>query len=266
MINQNLKLKKKIAIFDLTDCEGCQVELISLGRQILNLLPYIEIVNWRLAQDRKDDGPYDITLVEGSPITQDEIDLLKEIRAQSKMLIALGTCATLGGAPAIMEKEKREFWYKKIYGENYKPIGIDAAPLSAYVKVDVSICGCPINGEETLKILMDLLNGKQWRGRGYSVCFECKKAENLCLLVAKKPCLGPVIQGGCAAICVSGNSSCYGCFGLRREANIEGMMEILKEFCPPEQIEQYFSMFLKRTEAYKGLCKKFSSEQTKKIC
>ncbi len=268
MKNKNIKKiikKKKLAIFDFTDCEGCQIELISLGKQLLNLLPYIEIVNWRLGQDRKDDGPYDVALVEGCPIQQEEIDWLKDIREKSKVLISLGTCATTGGVPAIMDKEKRAYWYKKIYGEKYKPRGIDATPLSAHVKIDVLICGCPINGAETAHILMDLLNGKAWRGRGYSVCFECKKAQNPCLLVNKEPCLGPITQGGCGAICISGDSSCYGCFGIRKDANIDEMINILKEFCDDEQIEQYFSMFLKRTEAYQKAILKVKKSEKKKI-
>ena len=99
--------KPKVAIFDFTDCEGCEVALISLQNKLLELVGEIEIVNWRLAQKRADEGPYDVVLIEGTPVTQHEIDTLKFLRKQTKFLIGLGSCATLGGIPGIIDKEAR---------------------------------------------------------------------------------------------------------------------------------------------------------------
>lgn len=94
--------KPKIAIYDFTDCEGCEVKLVSLREKLLLLEKKIDIVNWRLGQEYFEPGPYDITIIEGTPITQHEINLLKELRENSKVLVALGACAALGGIPAIM--------------------------------------------------------------------------------------------------------------------------------------------------------------------
>src|SRR4030043_1265446 len=155
-----MKNKPKIAIFDFTDCEGCEVALVSLGEKLVEIATETEIVNWRLAQKKADDGPYDIVIVEGTPITQHEIDTLKFLREQTKLLVGLGSCATLAGIPGIIDKESRSFWYKKIYGEKYKPRGIDALPLTAYVQVDYLIHGCTVDKKEVVRATTEALGGK----------------------------------------------------------------------------------------------------------
>ncbi|MAF20432.1 MAG: cytochrome B [Parcubacteria group bacterium] len=236
----------KVAIYDFTDCEGCEVKLVSIREKLLILEKRIDIVNWRLGQEDNKPGPFDLTIIEGTPITQHEVDLLKKLRQDSKVLIALGACATLGGIPAILDKKERAKWYKKIYGEEYKPRGIDALPLSAYVKVDFLIHGCPIDENELIRIFQELLAGKTPAYRGYSVCFECKQANNPCRIINGQPCLGPITQGGCGSICIKGGSPCYGCFGLRQEANVKGLVEVLQGLTDKKEIERYFTMFLSR--------------------
>lgn len=248
-------MKPKVAIYDLTDCEGCEVKIVSLREKLLVLEKRVDIVNWRLGQERKEDGPFDITLIEGAPITQEEVDLIKSLREKSKFLIGLGSCATLGGIPAIMEKKERKKWYKKIYGEKYKPRGIDALPLSAYITVDFLIHGCPIEEKELIRVVEELLSGKKPSYRGYSVCFECKQAGNSCRLIDGKSCLGPIIQGGCNAVCISGGSPCYGCFGLREDANVNALLKILNNITDKKEIERYFSMFLNKSAIRKPTSK-----------
>ncbi len=239
-------MKPKIAIYDFTDCEGCQVELVGLREKLLALEKRVHIINWRLGQENNQPGPFDITIIEGTPITGHEVSLLKKLRKTSKMIIGLGTCATLGGIPAILDKKERKKWYKKIYGSEYRPRGIDALPLSAYVKVDFLVHGCPVNGEEVLRVMEDLLAGKMPKYRSYSVCLECKMAGNRCRLIEGKPCLGPITQGGCGAICISGGSPCYGCFGLREEPEIDNLMKALSQITDKKEIDRYFSMFLNK--------------------
>lgn len=242
--------KPKVAIFEFTDCEGCQVELVGLREKLAEIASQVDVVRWRLAQERVEPGPYDITIVEGTPITKEEQRMLRGVRGASKYLIAFGSCATLGGIPAIIDKEKRAYWYRKIYGSKYKPRGIDALPLSAFVEVDFLIQGCPINGDEVVRVIQELLAGKVPKERGYSVCFECKQAGNPCRLIDGKPCLGPITQGGCRAICVTSGSACWGCFGLRQEVNIDGLLDTLFKISDSDEIEKYLSMFLKKTKAY----------------
>lgn len=241
--------KPRIAIYDFTDCEGCEVKLVSLREKLLLLENKVDIVNWRLGQERFEPGPYDITIIEGTPITQYEINLLKDLRENSKILIALGACAALGGVPAIMPEKDRKMWYEKIYSSQYHPKGVDALPLSAHVKVDFSIHGCPVDEEQVVKAVEELLSGKMPSYRGYSTCFECKQAGNKCRIAEEdKPCLGPITQGGCRAICVSGGSPCFGCFGIREEANIPAMIKTLERVADKETVERYLTMFHNKTK------------------
>jgi coenzyme F420-reducing hydrogenase gamma subunit len=229
-------IKPRIAIYDFTDCEGCEVKLISLREKLLLLEKKVDIVNWRLTREKFEQGPYDLTIIEGSPITQKEIDLLKKLRENSKTLIALGACATLGGIPAIIPEKDRKMWYEKIYTSQYCPRGVKAVPLSDYVKIDFSIHGCPVDDDEVLRVIEAILKGKTPYYRDYSVCYDCKIVENACRLLENKPCLGPITQGGCKAICVSGGSPCYGCFGIREEANMPALEKIFN----PEQLLRIF--------------------------
>lgn len=225
------------------------MKLVSLREKLLLLEKKVDIVNWRLGQERFEQGPYDITIIEGTPITQYEINLLKDLRANSKIIVALGACASLGGIPAIMPEKDRKIWYEKIYTSQYHPRGVDALPLSAYVSVDFSIHGCPIDEDEVVRIFEELLSGKTPRYRDYSTCFDCKMAGNPCRIAEEnKPCLGPITQGGCKAICVSGGSPCYGCFGVREEANIPAMIKTLERIIDKAEIERYLTMFHNRSE------------------
>ncbi|MBI2626599.1 MAG: hypothetical protein HYW69_03340 [Candidatus Nealsonbacteria bacterium] len=247
--------KPKIAICDFTDCEGCQVQIISLREKLLDLEKHFDIVDWRLVQAKKEKGPYFATLVEGTPITPSEIETLKYFREQSKYIFGLGSCASLAGIPGIISKENREKWYKIIYGAGYKPQGIDALPIQAFVKVDFLIHGCPVGQEQLVRFFEELMAGQTPSYRNYSVCFECKVEGNPCRLVEKKPCLGPITQAGCKAVCVSGGSACYGCFGLRTEPNIRALLTILNNITDKKEIERYFTMFLSRTEEYQKIVK-----------
>ena len=225
------------------------MKLVSLREKLLLLENKVDIVNWRLGQEHFEPGPYDVTIIEGTPITQHEIDLLKELRENSKLIVALGACAALGGVPAIMPEKDRKAWYEKIYSSQYHPKGVDALPLSAHVKVDFSIHGCPVDEDQVVKVLEELLSGKTPSYRGYSTCFECKQAGNKCRIAEEdKPCLGPITQGGCKAVCVSGGSPCYGCFGVREEANVPAMIKTLERVTDKETIERYLTMFHNRTK------------------
>ncbi len=248
--------RERIAIYDFTDCEGCEVRLCSLKERLLDLEARFEIVNWRLGQDACVDGPYDIVIIEGAPVTSDEIALLSELREKSKILVTLGACASIAGIPGIMAKAERKKWYKKIYGPGYKPVGVDALPVSAYVRVDYLIHGCPVDEDELTRVFQELASHKKPLYRGYSVCFDCKKAGNDCRLLNKKICFGPITQGGCKAVCVSGGSACYGCFGYREDGNIDGLVRILLGFTTPSEIRRHLSMFFNQIPEYKGAFEK----------
>ena len=205
--------KKKLAIFDLTDCEGCELQIINLKEKLLVLEKDLEIAAWRLIENDHSHGPFDISIIEGNPVKHDEELSLKKIRDVSKIVIALGSCACTGGIPSMINEKERDKIATKIYGKNYKPKAISAKPINEIIKVDYYIPGCPADKNQIEKFLINILNGKNPTPRPYPVCLECKLRENKCLLHAGEPCLGPVTQGGCNAKCPSGGLYCYGCWG-----------------------------------------------------
>ncbi|MBW3012428.1 hypothetical protein KY311_04535, partial [Candidatus Woesearchaeota archaeon] len=95
------KKKPNLGIFSLTSCAGCQFSLLFLKDELVEIIQNFDILNFPMAQEINEKGPFDVTLVEGAVTTKKEIEKLKKIRKKSKILIAFGTCATYGGIPAI---------------------------------------------------------------------------------------------------------------------------------------------------------------------
>ena len=89
-----------------------------------------------------------------------------------------------------------------------------STPIADHVRVDFELRGCPIDRRQLLEVINAFLHGRKPGIPGHSVCLECKRAGITCVMVAHgTPCLGPVTQAGCGAICPSCTRGCYGCFG-----------------------------------------------------
>lgn len=239
----------KLAIFDLTDCEGCELQFLALREKLSDLGQDFEIANWRLASQGKDTGPYDAVFIEGSPITESDIAEVKQARAQSKSVIALGTCACLGGVQSDLAEKDREKNIKSVYGADYTTSSKAPKPLSYYIDVDVNLFGCPINPDELEVLLSSLFARKMYRPKNNAVCLDCKKAQNACLFLEEGFCLGPVTRGGCGAPCPSGGLRCYGCFGPLGDANLEALEKASDR--SKREIEKSLSLFMKNTDEFK---------------
>jgi len=144
--------KTKIAIFSLTGCEGCEFHLLSLNELLLDFFQDFEITNWRLLSE-KNIADFDIAFVEGAVTTKEQINLLKQIRETSKIVVALGSCAISGNIFAQLSKEKRKKLAAKIYDKNYQLKAEFLEPVENFIKVDEKISGCPPNIESFKEIL-----------------------------------------------------------------------------------------------------------------
>ena len=230
--------KPKIAIVSLTSCEGCQFALLDLGERFFNLEKLVEIVDFRLIEDQEDSGTeLDLVLIEGNPVTEDNFKTLLAARKRAKVLAALGNCAAMGGIPEIKNYQEGtntiKHVYKYLQGISNPPI----QEIDNFVKVDFVFPGCPINGEEFLKYLPELLAFKIPVVPDQPVCVECKKKGNRCLFLDKKPCFGPMIMGGCDAVCPTARMMCQGCRGLRPGSNIKAMRATLRTMMTDEEFE-----------------------------
>lgn len=240
------KPKPKVAIIGLTSCEGCQFALLDLGKRFLDLVKRIDLVEMRLVEEEPEPKFFDIVFVEGNPITKNEIKLLKDIRQRAKTLIVLGNCAALGGVWEIKNYHNKEKILRCAY-RSKKVKGIanpDIKEVDNFVKVDFTIPGCPINGEEFLRVVNQILDGVPPHIPERPVCYECQLHGQECLLQKGLPCLGPVSLGGCQAVCPSqGGFQCYACRGLLKDANLKNLTKILKKYYSQDQINRWLEIF-----------------------
>ncbi len=235
--------KPKLAIVDLTDCEGCQVKFFSLRDSLPKLWQKFEIVSWRMTQDHDSKENIDICLIEGSPITKESRDRVIRLRETSSLVGTLGSCADLGGINAILKGKERKKAFKRIYQKN-RPTAREVKPLSEYINIDFRIPGCPIDSNYLAEALANLLINRLPQPRPYPVCFECKLAGNQCLLKNGQPCLGPITAGGCQAICPNQGQPCFGCFGKVEGAQDEQLRKYLEKEFGRRETNNIFKMFL----------------------
>lgn len=239
--------KPKIAVYKFSSCDGCQLSLLNLEDELLDLVGVVEFANFLEARSRVLPGPYDVALVEGSVSTPHEAEKIKEIRSQARYLVALGTCATAGGIQALRNFANKDELAWMVYEHpNFLSALDTSTPLSEHVKVDLELWGCPINKYQALEVIAALLQNRRPNLPTHSVCLDCKRDGNLCVLVANGvACLGPVTRTGCGALCPSKGRGCYGCFGPVPNADVDTMIPILKpiESYPNEtyQLLRYFT-------------------------
>ncbi len=221
------KTKPKVAFFDFTSCEGCQLNKLDLENHILDLLEHVDIVEFREAIDDKADA-YDVAFIEGSISTPSCVSRIHDIRRRTKILVALGSCATIGGINAMKNLQPIEDVRETVYGKDkYLFPTLPAMPVSAIVKVDYEIHGCPMSIPEFLMVFKALVMGKEPIKPDSPVCVECKLRENECLYDRGMVCLGPITRAGCDAICPSFGQFCTGCRGLVPNPNKNAMLDIL---------------------------------------
>jgi len=224
-------MKPKIAFFDFTSCEGCQLDVLNLeGGDLLDLLNAVDIVNFREVKTERDDN-YDIAFIEGSISRESEIPRLQNIRNQAKVVVALGACACIGGVNCLKNHLPMDEALRIVYGKDAKYYDtIPARPTHAVIPVDYYVRGCPPTTTEFLKVVKALLLGKKPGIPNYPVCVECKMAGNVCVFERGMTCLGPVARAGCSAVCITSGRHCWGCRGLVDEPNIDSEKDILQKY------------------------------------
>lgn len=221
--------KPKVAFFELSSCEGCQLQIINNEATLLDFLSLVEVRAFREAMTEKNDD-YDIAFIEGSVTRADEVERIKKIRERAKVVVALGSCACFGGVNQLKNRFNDPVWVKnEVYGSHRVDTNDSASPLEAHIKIDLQIFGCPVKKEEVEKIVTNVVLGKAIVQPKYPVCMECKANENTCLFDLGEPCLGPITRGGCDSWCPSNRFGCWGCRGPAVDANVEQMKEIMKK-------------------------------------
>ena len=217
--------KPRLAVFKFASCDGCQLSLLDAEDELLTVAGQVEIVHFLEATDRVEPGPYDVSLVEGSITTPHDAQRIREIRRQSKFLMTIGACATAGGIQALRNFADLAEMMRAVYAtpEYIQTLSTSTA-IADHVPVDFELRGCPINRHQLVEVLLALVQGRRPRTPSHCVCLDCKRLGNVCIMVARGvPCLGPVTQSGCGALCPSYDRGCYGCFGPAQQANLPSL-------------------------------------------
>lgn len=214
--------KPKLAVFKFASCDGCQLSLLDAEDELLAVAENVEIAYFLEARTQESEGPYDVGLVEGSVTTAHDAERIKKIRQQCKFLITIGACATSGGIQALRNWGDVDEFLQVVYARpDYIRTLKTSTPIAEHVWVDFELRGCPINKSQLLDVVTALLWGRKPKLPRYSVCVECKRRGTVCVAVAQGiPCMGPVTQAGCEAICPSYNRECFSCYGPKEKPNL----------------------------------------------
>jgi sulfhydrogenase subunit delta len=240
--------KPKVAFFDFASCEGCQLTVIDALQTHPDLLNAVEIVQFREAMTERQDD-YAIAFVEGACTRPGDEARLHAIRERASLVVSLGACAHLGGVTALRNPQAIDDVKRYVYGEMGKlDESYPARPIEAVIPVDAFIPGCPIDREEFVGAVKNMLQGRRPHIPDYPVCVECKLRENPCLLLCGQICLGPVMRAGCNAICPAAGYGCEGCRGLISHPNLESLKaELLHRGHSDLQISRKVGLFLTYT-------------------
>lgn len=219
--------KKKLAVFKLASCDGCQLSLLDCEDELLAITGAVEISNFLEASRDVKKGPYDLSLVEGSITTPHDAERIHKIRRDSKFLITIGACATAGGIQALRNfADVKEFTSIVYANPQYISTLSKSTPISDHVPVDFELRGCPISKAQLVEVVGAYLFGRKPNIPKHSLCVDCKRRGVSCVMVAHgTPCLGPVTQAGCGVICPSYNRGCYACFGPMESPNTASLSE-----------------------------------------
>lgn len=245
--------KASLAVFKFASCDGCQLSLLDCEDELLELAGVVTIASFAELSSVQVGGPYDLVLVEGSVTTPADAERIVEIRAAARRLVAIGACATAGGIQALRNWAAAGAFAGAVYANPEYVSTLDTStPISAHVPVDYELHGCPIDRRQLLEVIAAELAGRRPVVFGHSVCQECKRAGNECLLVAEgTACLGPVTRAGCGALCPGVGRGCFGCFGPADTTNTGSLARRLSELgSSAEELAHLFRTFNAAAEPF----------------
>jgi NAD-reducing hydrogenase small subunit len=165
-------MKTKVATIWLSGCSGCHMSFLDQDELLLELAKKVKVVYSPIMDIKTFPENVDVTLIEGAVANEEQQSLLKEARAQTKILISLGDCAVTGNVTALRNawSDSDQAVLKKAYVENSDenaqiPTDVPkllkkVRPLHEVVKVDYFIPGCPPSAGLINYVLTELLAGR----------------------------------------------------------------------------------------------------------
>ncbi len=156
--------RPKLAVWKFASCDGCQLTLLNCEDELLALAGAVEIAYFPEATRAVVDGPYDLSLVEGSVTTADDAARIQEVRRSSRRLVTIGACATAGGIQALRNFADVAEFRAAVYAQpEYIETLATSTPIAAHVDVDFELRGCPIDRAQLLEVLAAFLQRRRPR-------------------------------------------------------------------------------------------------------
>ena len=242
----------KVSIISLTCCAGCVSSFLNAGEALVDILSSdFDIVYSPTFIDLKEIPEVDLAIVEGGVRTEADENLIRQVRAKSKILIALGICATHGGVTSLGNltsvKELLEKKYSLLESTKLPELTDLMYPICNFVDVDYYVPGCPPMPMLIVHTLKSVVSLKLPLRHTSVVCIECRRKiipkkldrlygiyekesdPELCLVSQGFVCLGSVTREGCGAPCPRAGFTCFGCRGpadslLYRERDIYNLL------------------------------------------
>lgn len=217
--------RPKLAVWKFASCDGCQLTLLDAEDHFMDIVGAIQIAYFPEATRAVVEGPYDLSLVEGSITTPHDAERIKEVREASRTLVSIGACATAGGIQALRNYADVGDFLNIVYAHpEYIDTLATSTAIEEHVEVDFELRGCPISKHQLVEVIDAFIHRRRPNIPGHSVCVECKLRGTNCVMVAQGiPCMGPITQAGCGAICPAYDRGCYGCFGPAESPNIDSL-------------------------------------------
>ena len=237
----------KVASEWLNSCSGCEIAILNLGETLLDLLPQLDFVHIPVLMDHKHYGQLGdkteidipkatVGLVSGGIRNEEHLEVAHEMRKKCDILIALGTCATHGGIPAMINSYTNDELFDQYYHtestDSNEVVPSQGLPklldrcyaLDEQIKVDIYLPGCPPHPDQIAAAILALLSGETPDLPFKSVCDTCPtkregkgKVKTIkrfittpefdpdqpldqmqCLLEQGYLCAGPVTRAGCS--------------------------------------------------------------------
>ncbi|MBN8188033.1 oxidoreductase [Salipiger thiooxidans] len=232
--------RPNLAVWKFASCDGCQLSILDCEDELLAIADRIDIAYFPEASSRMAPGPYDLSLVEGSITTADDVARIKDIRERSRTLVAIGACATAGGIQALRNTADVAEWTRLVYPRpEYIETLATSTAIADHVRVDLELHGCPVSKAQLVELVTAVLAGRKPQIPNEAQCVECKRHGTPCVMVSHgTPCLGPVTRAGCGNLCPSVGRGCYGCFGPVEGANTDALSEQFRRLGVPEAAQR----------------------------
>ena len=164
--------KAKVSTLWFSGCSGCHMSLLDIDEVLIDLAERIELCNSPITDLKVfPEGGVDVTLIEGAVANEEQLHLVMEARAKSKILIAFGDCAVTGNVPGLRNGLPTDQLIEDIYGKDVTTNGklpydvvphlLDRVrPIHEVVPVEYFLHGCPPPAGVIAKVILALLDGK----------------------------------------------------------------------------------------------------------